>query len=251
MAIGDCKNAPCASPLDFDSMLVSLFATADSTGCIGLKTYGELASCATLTSAAECASDMTLQQVIERSIVDDGNGGSALRVWLMVDAVTCSHDCAHYDDFEAVLKGLFSSDGNCFGLRLYLSALTCSDIESFASCAAEMTVEQIIKASLWVDACGDDALAVIIPTFETCVATDCGLELTWAQLISLLFAKSDSADCGVMKLNYNTGVETYTDVIECGTFRTVEQVFREAVTSATCGLMLNVYSLNRAGRNPD
>ena len=36
MALGDCTTYPCASPLDFESLLIDLFGIG-ADGCIGIK----------------------------------------------------------------------------------------------------------------------------------------------------------------------------------------------------------------------
>ena len=77
MAIGDCKDFPCGSPLDFDRLLVSLFARYTD-GCLGLKTVFSTAACADLTPATKCGQNLTLEEIITRAIVDDGAEGNPL-----------------------------------------------------------------------------------------------------------------------------------------------------------------------------
>lgn len=248
MAAGDCKEYPCGTPLDFDSLLVSLFA-ADSSGCIGIKTVGNTSACAGLVSAVDCASEMSLQDVIRGAIVDDGEGGYALNTITITDSMTCAQDCAMYQDFETLVKSLFSKDENgCFALRLYNVPIGCEDTESYDKCTASMTFEQLFRTSLWTDACGNPTLGYISPTYEACGIYLCATEFSFDLILRMLFYKYVDGQCGGVNINYAAiGATNLTDLTECGKYMTFEDAFRASLVWNDCGLSLTIWMVGIRG----
>jgi hypothetical protein len=246
MSLGECLNFECATPLDFDGLLVRLFGV-DSNGCIGMKIVVNSYSCDELTSAVECASDMTLQEIVQNAIVDDGEGGVALNVFSLTDNVTCVQDCGQYKDFESLLKSLFSmnTDG-CFGLRAWQISAPCAFAESYDACSAEMTLEQIVRTSLWTDACGNPTVGLWLPEYITCGdGSPCGIYYSFENLVKWLIRKYTEGQCGGINLNYQAiGASAFTDLVECGKYLTFEDAFKASINTNDCGIALTVWSVD-------
>lgn len=245
MSVGDCKTFPCATPLDFEQTLVSLFAV-DSYGCIGIKIAANTDACAGLESAIECASDMPLWEVIQGAIVDDGYGGNALNVSVESGAVTCTQDCAEYKDFESLLKSLFAKrDDGCFALRTFQLAGCETFGEDYQECSAELTVEQVVRTSLWTDSCGNQVLGTWIPTWIQCGDDPCGVAYTFDWLVKNLFLKYSGSQCGGVNLNWSAlDASSLTSLQDCGKFYSFEDAFRASLNWNDCGLTLNVFMVD-------
>lgn len=250
MALGDCKSFPCGSPLDFDRLLVSLFAKYTD-GCIGLKTSFSTAACADLTPATSCGQNLTLEEIITRAIVDDGAGGNALSVISITDNVTCADDCAVYQDVETLLKSLFvEMSSGCFALKVWSFSLTCDDLEGYDECSASLTAGQVFRSALWQDPCGDPVLGVYQGGYDECAPMDCNLTVSFDFVLREMFRKYSGAHCGAFLLNQAAvGVDTLTDLQECGLHMTFEDAFRAAITESDCGPALTVWALQRGGMN--
>lgn len=250
MALGDCIDWPCGSPLDFDRLLVSLFAV-NSSGCVGLKAVIGTASCEDMIPATSCGENLTLQEIVTRAIVDDGAGGHALNMTSITDMVTCTQDCATYQDLETILKSLFSVDANgCFTLRFWAYSGGCENLEDYQQCTASLTAEQVIRTSLWRDACGQYTLGAYQADYEPCVGGGCATHFPLDLLIKMMFRKYDAAQCGAINLNYAAvGIDALTDLQECAKLVTFEEALRQSLIWNDCGLALTVWGLVRGGQN--
>lgn len=245
MAVGDCIEYPCGVKLDFDHLLVSLFGVTDY-GCVGLKVFMYVVTCDDLEDASICGSAMTLEEIIRASIVEDGCGGYALKVFNVVSSATCLDTCGTHHDVESLFKSLFAKDDTgCFGLKLTQFGGDCEDLDIEPKCLALPTVEQIIRNAIHTDDCGNSLLAYLISGNWECETMNCGNYITADQILMAIFGTNTLDDCGVMKLNYVSGnCSSLTDLVECGTYLTFEQVILRALNATACGPALNVYNIN-------
>lgn len=250
MALGDCKSFPCGSPLDFDRLLVSLFAKYTD-GCMGLKTVFSTAACADLTPATSCGHNLTLEEIITLAIVDDGAGGNALNIVSITDLVSCADDCGVYQDVETLLKSLFvETSSGCFALKVWSFSAGCQGLEGYDECSASLTAGQVFRNALWQDACGDPVLGIYQGSYVECTDMDCNMTVSFDFVLREMFRKYTDAHCGAFLLNQSAiSVETLTDLQECGLHLTFEDAFRAAITEGDCGPALTVWALQRGGNN--
>lgn len=233
MALGDCYYPPCASPLEFEQVLIGLFGLTDA-GCVALKIHLNSEN----TPTSPCV-DMTLQELILNSIVEDGTGGYALRTIGVSGTPEC-YPCASNDDFESLLKSLFAEQDGCYGLKYYGVASDCDAVNTYTECSAEITAEQLFKQAIVHDSTYGNYL-VINQLYGTCTDTlDCGTYLTMGQLMAGLVLNVTGECYGCLNLSAIDYSRGYDPIKECATYHSFEDVFRAAITEIDCGYALNV-----------
>lgn len=239
---GLCQDQECASPLDFDSLLVSLFGVT-SDGCVGLKVVHNPFLCED--DANLCATNLTLQQLIEKSIVSDGCDGNALQLLETTIDQYCAPICGMSVDIETVLKMLFAINGDCFGIKVANIAIGCTDTDSFVNCTAPYTWEQIIMQTLVGDACSGLILPYMVST-EACTGMECATHLTDDELVETLFKKYETPYCPIGVIQFNTAsvlCTALTDLKECGMHLTFLDALKMALVPTVCGYALNVFNV--------
>lgn len=240
MALGDCISPPCVSPLDFDSALVNLFAI-NRNGCMSLKIHLDIGSALT----DPCAEEMTLQELILSSMVDDGAGGYALRFINVTGSPDC-YPCAGYDDFESLLKSLFAKEGDCYGIKYTGVSLSCEGTTAISNCAGPVTVEQAIRMAIGHDDTNGNYLLMNQLTGTCTTVPECGMALSIDTIFQNLVVSIDGECYGAMNFNAVDNRVSFTDAVECGKYLSAEDAFRDAlsVISVRCGYGLNVYIID-------
>lgn len=240
MALGDCYTVPCTTPLDWESVLLGLFAR-DANGCVALKLYPEAIGRAE--DANPCSTQFTLQQLIERSIVEDGCDGYALHVFAITEPTITCLDCGVHYDTEELLKGLFYDDGNCFGIKTYSGPVSCDSVDSYNTCGTQMTFDQLIRSCIVNTEYG---LALVLNVLEEdCEKIDCDVRLTNDQLFAGLI-NAVSGECyGAFNLN-GVGItcDNTESIEDCGDYVTLNEAFFDALTPVDCGYALNYILLS-------
>jgi len=237
MALGDCTTYPCASPLDFESLLIDLFGTG-ADGCIGIKAHLDIAS-----DLEEPCVDMTLQELIASSLVEDGAGGYALRMLGLIMATPVCYPCADNTDIVTLLKSLFAKQGDCYGMKYYAPVSSCSGITSYDTCAAQLTADQLIRHAIGHDDTYGNYL-LINQLSGTCDPPDCLINMTMDQALSQMVVKVDGECYGAVNL-LAVDNNTVTALKDCGLYFTFEDVFRAATTEVVCGTALNIILISR------
>lgn len=250
--VGDCKNIPCGTSITFESALMSLFAK-NAQGCVGIKVFSTSCDCGAppgpprvdCEDANPCTTQLSLSQLITRAFVDDGCGGNALSVAYLNQLPDCPALCGMNLDLETVLKRLFVKIGDCFALRATVAPLTCNDGQTFSRCATHITAEQVIKGSVFEDGCGGLVLPTMMQSIECDATMGCDLSLTLDQILAGLFIKFDHFCGGAIQLNpISVDCETLTDLLDCGTFYTFEEMFKRSLVRTECGAAINVFVVN-------
>lgn len=237
MALGDCISPPCGSPLEFESILIRLFAK-NSSGCVGVKILTANVEREAV-DANLCDTKLSLQQLIQRSIVDDGNGGYALRVVYVSGDANCI-PCGVSADVDTVLRSLFFTHGECYGIKVAVGAGGCNGIESYNVCGAIPTVEQLIKNLVVNNETYGNYIHINQLAEDCSVTVPCDLKLTFQQIIGGLINKVTAQCYGLLNLNAIAQIQDE-ELKECGDYITFEQALMSALTVVDCGFALNVY----------
>lgn len=237
--LGDCLSPPCGSPLEFESILLRLFAKT-TTGCVGLKLLTAPAQQEVL-DAIVCDTRLTLKQLVQRSIVDDGSGGYALRAVYVTGDQNC-YPCGVAVDTETLLKSLFIQYGDCYGIKIAAGAMACTGLESYSVCGFIPTVSQLIKNLLVYNETYGTYLHINQLSVDCANKLPCDLNLTFQQLLEGLIRKITAECFGILNLNAINGL-TNEELKECADYLTLEQALQAAITVVDCGYALNVILL--------
>lgn len=82
--VGDCGGRACNQGFENLEMAVkNAVAKAEITGCFGWKVYPVGPDCEDLTPLTACGDSYTLEQAFKAALMDDGCGGSSLRVFVI------------------------------------------------------------------------------------------------------------------------------------------------------------------------
>jgi hypothetical protein len=248
--IGDCKNIPCGTSINFEGVLMSLFAT-NKEGCVGIKVFttdcvcGEGRPGVLCEDALMCTTNLSLEQLVLKSIVDDGCGGRALKIANLRQMPDCPELCGMQLDFETLLKRLFVKVDDCFAVRITPAPLTCTNGKPFAVCGTRITAEQAVRGSIFKDECSGYTLPIIMLTEDCTNKLPCDLSLTIDQIIAGLFVKLKDFCGGALLVNYSSeDCEDLSALKDCGTFYTFEQMLRRSLIKVDCGYALNIFIIN-------
>lgn len=79
-----CNTRDCNKGFENLEMAIkNAVAKDDATGCFGWKTFPVQPDCDNLTPLTECGDSFTLEQAFKAALIDDGCGGSSLRIFVL------------------------------------------------------------------------------------------------------------------------------------------------------------------------